>query len=795
MKKFTLLAIAALLSVVAFAQKSGKQACQMAPQTSRMALQNASRAQRVPAWMASQTTVQQVASRRALRRAFTSADDLVGKMMMLNTLQTYSQEEGLQLASPSAEGYSVEIVKQDDGTLAIANFVNGSDELITIDVDFANGTFTIPAGQVAYNHSQAGECILANMQSDGDLTGTIYDEALVINEIYAVVVAEGQYKDYMLTDYLSSVITPSNGTMAWTDSDGEEQEIDVYMLQDEDTHTVSVYNFADWGTAIDIQLKDEQTFVIEPQLVTSSSNGDYYTCSAIAGTNYIGGDQILGTGTETTLTSSSNFTAVNDQNSWFGNYGAFTITASGFEFVYPVIEDVAAVPANPEVVTLSEYNAEKGYGACVLNIPVVDVDGNALKESKLYYQLYSDISGTVAPITFTPELYENVEEAMTEVPFTFVDDYDFDVSNGYKRVFLNYDYSDYTRIGVKSIYKGGNTVNETEIQWLDIAALRELQAAYAALEAEITAATAKEQLPGWMADAVYAAIAAYNAEDATVESLQDALEALAENVAAFQAIESDYLALVSEIAAAQSLVEDNTEWTNDVDKIDAAIAAADEAAESAEATNESLQAALAALKKAEDAFQLANMTLEEYLNREVNWVARTVYADVTSGSQAVDAFDVDKNIAGLFSKGEGTTAPQYYANGTSVRFYKNNTVTFFAGEDVEKITKIQIAFTTASYAKETSASVDGYTQTGNVGVWEGETKEITFTNSMTASSGHSRIVGFTVSYKLKDTVVGISNVQTVSIPVGAVYNMQGQRLSEKPQKGLYIMNGKKYMAK
>jgi hypothetical protein len=43
--------------------------------------------------------------------------------------------------------------------------------------------------------------------------------------------------------------------------------------------------------------------------------------------------------------------------------------------------------------------------------------------------------------------------------------------------------------------------------------------------------------------------------------------------------------------------------------------------------------------------------------------------------------------------------------------------------------------------------------------------------------------------------VGISTVQTVTIPVDGIYNLQGQRLSEKPQKGLYIMGGKKYVVK
>ena len=44
-------------------------------------------------------------------------------------------------------------------------------------------------------------------------------------------------------------------------------------------------------------------------------------------------------------------------------------------------------------------------------------------------------------------------------------------------------------------------------------------------------------------------------------------------------------------------------------------------------------------------------------------------------------------------------------------------------------------------------------------------------------------------------LVGSGTVQTVTLPVDGIYNLQGQRLSEKPQKGLYIMGGKKYVVK
>jgi len=723
MKKFTLFAIAALFSVVAFAQKANKQANQLAS-VARIALQNPVRAQQIPAGLSLQSNMQKFSSRRAQRRAVTSADDLVGTKMILNTYYTYSEEAGLQFDAPAYAGNSVEIVKNEDGSLSIVNFLSGSDQSITIVPDFENGTFTIPNGQVAYVHEEVGDCILKNMMADGDLTGTIYDDALVINEIYAIVVASGNYAGARLTPYTSSVITSANGKMAWIDSDGEAKDIDVYLLANDETHVVTVYNFADWETAVDIQLMEEQTFVIKPQLIySSSSNGDYYTCSAIPDSYNIGSEEITGTGTANTLTSDTNFTCYNGGKSWFGNQGAFTITAVGLEFVYPVIPDVAAMPATPEVVDISEYNADNGYGAVILDIPTTDADGNLIKTSKLFYQLYSDINGVIAPITFTTDLYKNIEADMTEIPYTLNDDYDFDTTDGYKRVWLNFDYSNYTRIGVKSIYKGGDAVNETEIQWIECQPLFAWHHASSELLNEIRAANELSKTDGWtngaeeFTAAIDAAIAAYLDEDATVESMTAALEAL---------------------------------------------------------------------KQAEEEFTAANAGVAS-----ATWVAKD--QEYTNG-QELGEFQIDDFLIGKFEAGSYSTSAKFYTSGNAVRFYAGNTLTITGNSGVKKITQIIINVSGKGYNKPMTVDTGEYTDnaTDFSGVWQGEATSVTFTNAATAQA---RILSIEIKYELSDEAVGISTVQTVTIPVDGIYNLQGQRLSEKPQKGLYIMGGKKYVVK
>ena len=64
--------------------------------------------------------------------------------------------------------------------------------------------------------------------------------------------------------------------------------------------------------------------------------------------------------------------------------------------------------------------------------------------------------------------YKNLEEDLSVIPYSLYDSYDFDVEDGYKLIYLNFDYTNYNRVGVKSIYLGGDETNETEIQWFKI---------------------------------------------------------------------------------------------------------------------------------------------------------------------------------------------------------------------------------------------------------------------------------------------------------------------------------------
>lgn len=130
------------------------------------------------------------------------------------------------------------------------------------------------------------------------------------------------------------------------------------------------------------------------------------------------------------------------------------------------VTDVAAVPADPEITGFAPYDETAGYGSIAFVIPLESVEGEALLADKLYYVIYTKTAeDVVAPYVFTSALYKNVEEDMTYVPYSFVDDYDFAEYQGNRFVYLNFPTVDYKAFGVQSFYYGGNEENSSNVVW------------------------------------------------------------------------------------------------------------------------------------------------------------------------------------------------------------------------------------------------------------------------------------------------------------------------------------------
>lgn len=400
-------------------------------------------------------------------RKIASVDEMVGDFMLVSTYLEYG-EEGWEYATPAEGATPISIAKVDDTTISISGFTSDATEAITATIDVETSTISIPVGQTL-RETDYGPIVLGNAQGDEPLTGSIAtDGSVYIQGIwFDEIGGDGQYAGYLWTHYYYSYITPSNGTMSWGEGADAESH-PVYIEQDE-AKTVTVYNFAGLETAIDVTMKEDKTFVIEEQLMfNSSSYGSVYTTGILVqnGKYYL--DDFTGTISANALVGDGTWALYSPtQGSLFNLSDPATITLTDGEFQYPVIPDVAATPANPEILEVSPYDASKGFGHVVADIPTVDVNGNDLSESKLFYQFFSDVEGDIQPIVYTASLYENLDEDLTIIPYTLDDDYDFDVTAGKKLVYLNFPF-DYDRIGVKSIYTGGGETNETEIQWLTI---------------------------------------------------------------------------------------------------------------------------------------------------------------------------------------------------------------------------------------------------------------------------------------------------------------------------------------
>lgn len=138
------------------------------------------------------------------------------------------------------------------------------------------------------------------------------------------------------------------------------------------------------------------------------------------------------------------------------------------DYVAPALvafDDVAAVPAAP-VFTNEDImvNATSGWTVLHFTIPTFDVDGNKLNENKLYYNIYLDDE----VFTFDPETYIGLSSAMTDIPYKFEDNINFDIymsGNGRHTVYIYT--TDYDKVGVQSIYTAGDEVNRSEVVYVN----------------------------------------------------------------------------------------------------------------------------------------------------------------------------------------------------------------------------------------------------------------------------------------------------------------------------------------
>ena len=131
------------------------------------------------------------------------------------------------------------------------------------------------------------------------------------------------------------------------------------------------------------------------------------------------------------------------------------------------VPDEAATPAQPEITSATV----KGSDPIIkVNIPIEDVDGNPILRGKLYYKYYYDVEREVSPLILSAANYRallNIGEDMDEIPYNLVD-YSWDLISNDHFYLWQEDCSNWNKVGIQSVYYGGDEENETEIFWYTI---------------------------------------------------------------------------------------------------------------------------------------------------------------------------------------------------------------------------------------------------------------------------------------------------------------------------------------
>ena len=135
------------------------------------------------------------------------------------------------------------------------------------------------------------------------------------------------------------------------------------------------------------------------------------------------------------------------------------------EVSFTIVNEFAATPADPSIESITIEGTS--YPKAKFNIPTVDVEGNDIVTSKLFYTVWYEKDGQQSVYTVTAGEFKYVTEDMTEIPYDYDDNYD--ISRGGSTFYFNPtdEPATWTKIGVQSIYYGAGERNESNIVWVE----------------------------------------------------------------------------------------------------------------------------------------------------------------------------------------------------------------------------------------------------------------------------------------------------------------------------------------
>ena len=128
-------------------------------------------------------------------------------------------------------------------------------------------------------------------------------------------------------------------------------------------------------------------------------------------------------------------------------------------------EDVAATPKDPSFAEFQPYNSEYKYGIFNFVIPTLDVNQKYLNPDELYYCFYVD-DDTIPHVFYKNDYIYMPADSKSIFPVNYSDGYDMaPLDDNVHQMY--YYISDFNRIGLQSIYKGGGEERRSNIVYVD----------------------------------------------------------------------------------------------------------------------------------------------------------------------------------------------------------------------------------------------------------------------------------------------------------------------------------------
>jgi len=153
------------------------------------------------------------------------------------------------------------------------------------------------------------------------------------------------------------------------------------------------------------------------------------------------------------------------------------------------------------------------------------------------------------------------------------------------------------------------------------------------------------------------------------------------------------------------------------------------------------------------------------------------------GSNITDDFIGSENgVTIIYALGEGGN--NRYCSDSQIRLYQKNRLTISVADG--EMTKLEFQL-----AKDTSKKLSASTGSVNDLTWTGSSDSVTF--NVDDGSGNMQLSGVKVSMAASDPVA-VSAIRNDQLQSNTVYSLSGQRVTA-PTKGLYILNGKKYVVR